>query len=121
MKTSKEFFERLQTDEVFAKEIGEKAKEKVEAGERDYKKLWIPLAEQYGYELTDEEIDEIQEKMATELSDEELGKVAGGTWTFLIMTSVYVTVISATVSLTLTMNSDGNTDTVKGITDEPVV
>ena len=76
MKTSKEFFERLQTDEDFAKEVGEKLKAKVEAGEKDYKALWIPLAAEYGYELTGEELDEMCAQ--TELSEEELGKVAGG-------------------------------------------
>lgn len=76
MKTSKEFFERLQTDEDFAKEVGEKLKAKVEAGENDYKAIWIPLAAEYGYELTGEELDEMRAK--SELSEEELGKVAGG-------------------------------------------
>ena len=79
MKTSKEFFERLQTDEAFAKEINETVKEKLDEGLTDYKEMWIPLAEKYGYELTAEELDEMYKKISAEMSDEELGKVAGGT------------------------------------------
>ena len=33
MKTSKEFFEKLQSDEAFAKEVGEKVKAEAEAGQ----------------------------------------------------------------------------------------
>ena len=76
--TSKEFFERLQNDEEFAKEIGMKAKEKIDAGETDYKALWIPLGAEYGYELIAEELDGLNEKASESLSDEELGKVSAG-------------------------------------------
>ena len=101
MNTSKEFFERLQNDEAFAKEIGEKAKEKIDAGEKDYKALWIPLAAEYGYELTEEELDERFEAASAELSDEELGKVAGGTtpWVVFVSSAVLSGVISLRVSV----------------------
>ena len=55
-----------------------KVKEKIDAGETDYKALWIPLGAEYGYELTAEELQELNEKAAESLSDEELGKVAAG-------------------------------------------
>ena len=84
MKTSKEFFERLQSDEAFAQEIGAKVKEKFDAGETDYKALWIPIAEEYDYELNEAELDEMYEKAVSEMSDEELGKVAGGATPFAI-------------------------------------
>ena len=79
MKTSKELFERLNTDEAFAAEFNEKAIEKLDAGEKDSKKILIPLAAEYVYELTDGELDEIYEAATAEMSDEEIGKVAGGT------------------------------------------
>ena len=78
MKTSKEFFEKLQNDEAFEQEIGTKVKEKFDAGEKDYKGIMISIASEYGYELTGEELDEMNEKLSAELSEEELGKVAGG-------------------------------------------
>ena len=87
MNTSKEFFERLQNDEAFAQEVGAKVKEKMDAGETDYKALWLPIANEYGYELTEEELDERYEAAAGELSDEELGKVAGGTSPLLLFTA----------------------------------
>lgn len=92
MKTSKEFFERLQNDEAFAKEVGEKAKAVVDAGEQDYKKIWIQIAEEYGYELTYEELDERYRIATAEMSEEELGKVAGGT------TPLAAFIISAVIS-----------------------
>ena len=79
MKTSKEFIERLQSDEEFAKEVAEKVREKAEAGATDYKEIWIPIAAEYGYEITGEELDELNDKALNELSVDELGKVAGGT------------------------------------------
>ena len=39
MKTGKEFFEKLQSDEAFAKEIAEKAVAAVKTGEADPKKV----------------------------------------------------------------------------------
>ena len=96
MNTSKEFFERLQNDEAFAKEVEEKVKEKMDAGEQDYKKFWIPLAQEFGYELTEEELDERYKAATAEISDEELGKVAGGTSPLLVMTAGALVSISVT-------------------------
>ena len=80
MKSSKEFFERLKTDEAFAKEVGEKIQASVEAGEtNDYKEILISIAGEYGYELEEDELEELYDKATAEMSEEELGKVAGGT------------------------------------------
>ncbi len=61
MKTSKEFYERLQNDEAFTGEVSEKIKEKIDAGQSDYKEVWIPIADEYGYKITAEEPDEMHE------------------------------------------------------------
>ena len=78
MKTAKELFERLKTDEAFAKEFSEALTAKREAGAKSYYETIIPAAEERGYELSKEELDEILNAQDTELSAEELGKVAGG-------------------------------------------
>ena len=103
MKTSKEFFEKLQSDEGFAQEIAEKVKAMAEAGEEDYKKVWIPVAAEYGYELTGEELDELYEKNIKELSDEELGKVSGGVSIF-VVASISLTIIWSMATITAYVN-----------------
>ena len=79
MKTAKELFERLKTDEAFAKEFAEALKTKREAGAKSYYETYIPAAAERGYELSKEVLDEIINAQETELSPEELGKAAGGT------------------------------------------
>lgn len=99
MKTSKEFFERLQTDEAFAKAIGDEIKAKAEAGETDYKKVIIPVAQDAGYEISGDKLDDMYEKMTTELSEEELGKVSGGVTPFFgFLASIII--FSSAVSIT---------------------
>ena len=78
MKTAKEFIERLKTDEEFAKEVGKEASGVIEAGENDYHKVFIPIAAKHGYEVTPEDLDSLYEEESKVLSEEELGKVAGG-------------------------------------------
>jgi hypothetical protein len=78
MKTAKELFEILKTDEAFAKEFSEALTAKREAGAKSYYETIIPAAEERGYELSKEELDEILKAQDSELSAEELGKVAGG-------------------------------------------
>lgn len=99
MKTSREFFEKLQNDEAFAKEVTEKVKAKADAGDVDYKSVWIPIAEEYGYEVKEAELEEVYEKAAAEMSDEDLGKVAGGTTpTPLIMAATILGTASGAVT-----------------------
>ena len=79
MKTVKELFEGLKTDEAFAKEFNEALKAKREAGAKSYYETFIPAAAERDYEISREELDEIINAQETELSPEELVKVAGGT------------------------------------------
>ena len=104
MKTSKEFFERLRSDEEFAKEVVVKAQEKIDAKKTDYKEVWIPIAEEYGYELTGEQLDELNEQATASLSEEELGKVSGGFTPLLCFTGAIIvtgTVTAVTVKETM--------------------
>lgn len=106
MKTSKEFFERLQADEAFAKETAEKAKAMTEAGKTDYKEIWIPIAAEYGYELSGDELDEMYEKVTAEITDEELGKISGGLTPspLILVTAVVVSGGGLTYSLVETLD-----------------
>ncbi|MBR5088791.1 MAG: hypothetical protein IK093_05135 [Ruminiclostridium sp.] len=79
MKTAKELFERLKTDEAFAKEFSEALTAKREAGAKSVYETFIPAATERGYELSKEELDEVLNAQEAELSPEELGKAAGGT------------------------------------------
>ena len=42
----------------------------MDSEEQDYKLIWIPLAAEYGYELTETEMDELYKKATAELSIE---------------------------------------------------
>ena len=90
MKSAKELFERLKTDEAFAKEFAEALKVKREAGAKNYYETMIPTANEFGYEVTKEDLDETMAVHEAELSPEELGKVAGGSacFTWFIVASV---------------------------------
>ncbi|MBR5088788.1 MAG: hypothetical protein IK093_05120 [Ruminiclostridium sp.] len=79
MKTSKELFERLRSDEAFAKDFSEVLTAKRENGANNCYEAIIPAAAGFGYELTKEELDEIINAQDSELSADELGKAAGGT------------------------------------------
>jgi len=98
MKSSKEFIERLQSDEEFAEEVSLAFKQKYEAGE-DYKAI-IGIASDRGYELTEEEVDEMYDN-ASELSEEELQKVAGGTSPGCIMLTIFITEVASAISVTI--------------------
>lgn len=106
MKTAKELFERLKTDEAFAKEFAEALKTKREAGAKSYYETYIPAAAERGYELSKEELDEIINAQETELSPEELGKVAGGTSCGWFGATVLITLVA---SGTITAVIDKNT------------
>lgn len=96
MKTAKEFFERLRNDEAFSKEVAAEIQAKRDAGAKSYYETFIPVAAEKGYQVSEEELDEIYEDMASTMSDEELGKVAGGTscltaLTFVLTASAFYT------------------------------
>lgn len=79
MKTTKEFFDRIGTDEAFAKEVNEAIAVRREAGAGSYYETIIPVAEERGYTVTAGDLDEMYSKVSAEMSEEELGKTAGGT------------------------------------------
>ena len=106
MKTSKELFERLKTDEAFAKEFNEALVAKREAGAKSYYETFIPAAAERGYELSKEELDAVMNAQDSELSPEELGKVAGGTSCGWIGATVLISLVA---SGTITAVIDKNT------------
>ena len=84
MKTSKEFIKRLKSDEAFAKEVNEKIQAKKDAGAKDYTEALLTVASELGYEITAEQVEALRAKQSEAISEEELGKAAGGTgctWT----------------------------------------
>ena len=103
MKTAKELFERLKTDEAFAKEFSEALQAKREAGAKSYYETFIPAAAERGYELSKEELEEAINSQDSELSPEELGTVAGGTSACIPLTAV-ITVGAAIFSATSTVS-----------------
>ncbi len=76
MKTSKEFFERLRTDKEFAEKTREAIIAKRKEGATDAYEVLILTAASEGYELTREVLDSYAKE--NEISEEELGKIAGG-------------------------------------------
>ena len=74
MKTSKELVERLQTDMDFAKKF--KTAVKQEEGTKDTFDAVISAAADLDYEVTREELEAAA--ASEEMSEEELGKLAGG-------------------------------------------
>ena len=98
MKTAKEFIERIQTDEAFAKEVNEKIQAKKDAGAKDYTEALLPVAAGLGYEVTKEQVEALRVKQSEVLTEEELGKAAGGTSCWAVVASVFS--VSATGSAT---------------------
>ncbi|MBR5088789.1 MAG: Nif11-like leader peptide family RiPP precursor [Ruminiclostridium sp.] len=99
MKSAKELFERLKTDEAFAKEFSEALTAKREAGAKSVYETFIPAAAERGYELSKEELDEVINTQESELSPEELGKVAGGTSCWLAVATISVGGLILSVSI----------------------
>lgn len=96
MKTSKEFIERLNSDKAFNEELNEKLKAKRESGATSVYETLIPAASELGYTITEEEVDAMKAQAESELSEEELGKVAGGG-------SCFVVPFIITVAFTITI------------------
>ncbi len=90
MKTAKEFMQDLKDDETLMTAFRNHVKDRQETGETDYKAIIISFADEKGYAVTEEELDDLYEANAAELSEEELGKVAGGT-NMTAITEIYVT------------------------------
>ena len=86
MKTAKEFVEKIANDEAFAKAVNEAIQAKKNAGAKDYTEALIPVAASLGYEITTEQVEEFLAKQSEVISEEELGKAAGGTSCFAALT-----------------------------------
>ncbi len=101
MKTFKEFIEDLSKDETFAKEINEAVQAKRESGATSYQEAVVPVAAEYGYEFSQDELEEFYESQTAEMSEEELGRVAGGTacvtW-FIVVSGLSIASASASIS-----------------------
>ena len=78
MKTAKEYIEKMQSDKEFAAQMSEKAKALLAAGEKDVFAAVSKAAKELGYEISPEQVMEIN-KSGEDISEEELGKIAGGT------------------------------------------
>lgn len=98
MKTAKEFFDRMSNDESFATEVTAAVQARREAGAANYYETIIPVAKEHGYEISEEELDSILQPSQEELSEDELGKVAGGTSCWGVATaSASIVLISVSV------------------------
>ena len=79
MKTAKEFIEKLKNDEAFSKQVNDGIQAKKAAGAKDYTEALLPVAAELGYEITQEQVEAFNAKRSEAISEEELGKAAGGT------------------------------------------
>lgn len=108
MKTAKEFYRRLSTDEAFTREFADKLTAKREAGASSSYETVIPVAAEFGYELTRSDVDDMN-NASEELSEEDLGKIAGGSACVTWILAAVATTISLCISLeeTLSVHPDG--------------
>ena len=95
MKTAKEYIERMQSDKDFAAQTAEKVKAAKDAGAEDLFAAASAAAKDLGYEISPEQIKEISAQ-SEDISEEELGKVAGGTSCPLLITTGVILIITAT-------------------------
>lgn len=90
MKSAELFIERLRNDGSFSNAVGQVVHREREAGVSDYREAIITAAAEFGYEINKKELDDIYSRQMTELSEEELGKVSGGTSCLSILISFSV-------------------------------
>ena len=95
MKTAKEYIERMQNDKDFAAQLGEKVRVAQEAGEKDLFAAVSGAAKELGYDVSPEQVKEISEQ-SEDISEEELGKVAGGTSCSPALGSIVLTIMFTT-------------------------
>ncbi len=62
MKTAKEFIERLQNDEAFAKQVSDGIQAKKDARAKDYTEALLPVAAELGYEIAKEQVEALMAK-----------------------------------------------------------
>ena len=70
MKTAADFFDRIKNDEAFANEFNSKLTVRRKGGANNYYDTVIPAAEEYGYAVTEEDIDELLNFQEDELSED---------------------------------------------------
>lgn len=96
MASASELFSRLREDPEFVNGFAAKVKAVMESSEDkdDNVSAIIKTASEYGYEVTPEDIEAQKTQLSEELSEDELGKVAGGS------TPVYAIFTIAAVAVT---------------------
>ena len=101
MKAFRELIEDLQKDEALAAKFSEAVNAKAEdAGkEEDPFGAIAEIAAEFGYEADPEELKELAVEQQENLSEEELGKVAGGSSPFCIATASVLTTLVSAVSV----------------------
>ena len=77
MKTAKEYIEKMRSDKDFAAQMSEKVKALQEAGEKDLFAAISKAAQELGYEISPAQVKDINQ-VSEDISEEELGKLAGG-------------------------------------------
>ena len=78
MKTAKEYIEKMQSDKDFVAQMSEKVNAAKAAGTEDLFVAVSAAAKELGYDVSPEQVKEISNQNE-DISEEELGKVAGGT------------------------------------------
>ena len=87
VKTARELSERLQSDEAFAEKFKAAVKAVRQSGAKDKYDAFCSAAAEYGYAVSREELDEVAQRNGEEVSEEELGKLAGGSCWWIITAS----------------------------------
>ena len=111
MKPAKEFIERLKNDKEFAEDVKAALEAKRAAGASNYYETVIPVAAERGYEIKEEQLDALYDLESDVLTEEELGKVAGGSICGLLFTAL-MSIASVTAAVTIEL-----TDKVSDIFD----
>ena len=108
MKTLKDLIEAM-GDENFLNEFSEDVQKLSEEKKIESKDAFIAVAKEKGYEVSSEELDELVKQNSELISDEELGKVAGGATpaiTAVLSIVSLVGSITATISYKVTQDLD---------------
>ena len=106
MKTAKEYIERMRSDKDFAAQMNEKVKALLDAGEKDAFAAVSKAAKELGYEISPEQVREIN-KPNEDVSEEELGKLAGGTSCTAAIATAVMWASAASVAVGATMSEIG--------------
>ena len=105
MKTAKEYVERMRGDKAFAAQMNEKVKALLDAGEKDAFAAVSKAAKELGYEISPEQVREIN-KPNEDVSEEELG---GGTSCIALTVVVSVTASVASGGMVVVSVDAGTT------------